>query len=115
MERHFDTEWRQRRSEQYSHEDKCCVADRCRFRSEHDDGPKSWIENNLCSERNRCDWEYSEQNSGTGQTDASAYGTASMVYDAAANNAEDAVVTSDSTDATKDKYIDITTSASAAV
>ena len=53
--------------------------------------------------------------SGTGQTDASAYGTASMVYDAAANDAENAVVTSDSTDATKDKYIDITTSASAAV
>jgi flagellin len=53
--------------------------------------------------------------SGNGQTDASAYGTASLVYDAAANDAENTVVTSDSTDATKDKYIDITNSASASV
>lgn len=65
--------------------------------------------------------------SGNGQTDASAYGTASLVYDAgfvdadnsggrnnAEDNVEEAVVTSDSTDATKDKYIDITTTANAA-
>jgi flagellin len=52
--------------------------------------------------------------SGSGQTDASAYGSASLVYDAKADDTEQAVVTSESTDATKDKYIDITTSANAA-
>lgn len=63
--------------------------------------------------------------SGNGQTDASAYGTASLVYDAGFvdsgndgragdDDVEQAVVTSDSTDATKDKYIDITTTANAA-
>ena len=51
---------------------------------------------------------------GNGQTDASAYGSASLVYDAKADDTEQAVVTSESTDATKDKYIDITTSANAA-
>ena len=64
-----------------------------------------------------------------GGTDASAYGSASLVYDAGfvdiprkhaylrdadEDNIEEAVVTSDSTDGTKDKYIDITTSANAA-
>jgi flagellin len=62
-----------------------------------------------------------------GGTDASAYGSASLVYDAGfvdsdndsardpgEDNIEQAVVTSDSTDGTKDKYIDITTSANAA-
>jgi flagellin len=64
-----------------------------------------------------------------GGTDASAYGSASLVYDAGfvdkvggtantrdanEDNIEEAVVTSDSTDTTKDKYIDITTSANAA-
>ena len=61
----------------------------------------------------------------SGGTDASAYGSASLVYDAGfvdkntegntanerdddENDIEEAVVTSDSTDATKDKYIDIT-------
>lgn len=52
--------------------------------------------------------------SGNGQTDASAYGSASLVYDAKADDTEQAVVTSESTDVTKDKYIDITTSANAA-
>ena len=52
--------------------------------------------------------------SGTGQTDASAYGTASLVYDAKTGDTEDGVVTSDSTSTTKDKYIDITTTANAA-
>ncbi len=62
-----------------------------------------------------------------GGTDASAYGSASLVYDAGfvdsdndsardpgEDDIEQAVVTSDSTDGTKDKYIDITTSANAA-
>jgi flagellin len=55
----------------------------------------------------------------SGGTDASAYGTASLVYDAGFvdsgndgragdDDKEQAVVTSESTDATKDKYIDIT-------
>jgi flagellin len=55
----------------------------------------------------------------SGGTDASAYGTASLVYDAGFvdsgvdgragdDDVEQAVVTSESTDATKDKYIDIT-------
>ena len=67
--------------------------------------------------------------SGNGQTDASAYGSASLVYDAGfvdqvggtastrdlnEDDIEEAVVTSDSTDGTKDKYIDITTSDNAA-
>ena len=62
-----------------------------------------------------------------GGTDASAHGSASLVYDAGfvdsdndsardpgEDDIEQAVVTSDSTDGTKDKYIDITTSANAA-
>ena len=63
-----------------------------------------------------------------GGTDASAYGSASLVYDAGfvenprkhapdgmrRRQYREAVVTSDSTDGTKDKYIDITTSANAA-
>ena len=62
-----------------------------------------------------------------GGTDASAYGSASLVYDAGfvdsdndsardpgEDDIEQAVVTSDSTDGTKDKYIDITTSTNAA-
>jgi flagellin len=81
--------------------------------------------------------------SGNGGTDASAYGSASLVYDAGfvddhvfdedgngttgvneglgdgtrqaeENDEEDGVVTSDSTATNKDKYIDITTSANAA-
>jgi flagellin len=48
-------------------------------------------------------------------TDASAYGTASLVYDDAADNAEDGVQVSTGTDATLDKFIDITTADNAAV
>jgi len=61
----------------------------------------------------------------SGGTDASAYGTASLVYDAGFvdsgvdgragdDDVEQAVVTSESTDATKAKYIDITTAPNAA-